>query len=513
MVEFFQQIFDGSDFPARWHCGRWSTAHGWLHIGSDLAIFAAYLAIPLILLRVLRARQRERKAFPEPFRRIGWLFVAFILFCGISHLNDALLFFHPHYRFAGLIKCVTAIVSWITVAALFSALPRIAELKTIDQLEEDVQHARAEALSEKQRSEEAESLMKLTVDASPTALLAVDEEGRILLDNPEARRLFGYGEGELIMRSIDELVPLSKERDHAALRQNFMRAPSARRVAGGRILRALRKDGSQFPAEIGLNPIDSKEGFHVLCAVMDRSEAVAYQERMREANAELQRSNVDLESFASAASHDLRAPLRAIQNAATWLEEDIPPDALNEDARESLRLLKSRAARMDMLLVGLLEYARAGQAKLRVEAFEAGAAVREVVLLLGETAQERVRVDGELPRLGGPKVLFEQVLSNLVTNALKHGGEVDDLRVTISSRTGEAFHWFEVTDNGPGIAAQYHERIFDLFQTLRPRDEVEGAGMGLALVKKVVEGVGGQVLVESSLGSGATFRFSWPRSE
>lgn len=507
MVQFFRQLVDGSDSPAR---AQWQAAHGWLHLGSDLAIFAAFLIISLLLLYVWRDHGGPRGRFPQALRRIFWLLIACFVLAGLTHLNQAIFFLQPATRFAGLTKLLTALVAWATILSLGPAIPRMLERKTVEQLEGEVESARADARAQRELSQEAQTLMQLTVDASPTALLAVDEGGRILLDNPEARRLFGYDAGELTMRSIDDLVPLSEGRDHAALRRDYMAAPSARRVAGGRILRAVRKDGSQFPAEIGLNPINSKEGRHVLCAVMDRTETVQHQERMRQANDELKRSNVDLESFASAASHDLRAPLRAIQNAATWLEEDIPPEALNADAHESLRLLRSRAQRMDMLLTGLLEYARAGQSKARSERFRVEALVRDVVLLLGDGAQERVQVQGALPEVEGAKVVFEQVLANLVSNALKHGAETADLRVTIGSRSEGAFHWFSVTDNGPGIAPEYHERIFELFQTLRPRDEVEGAGMGLALVKKVVEHAGGEVRVDSRLGAGATFSFSWP---
>lgn len=181
------------------------------------------------------------------------------------------------------------------------------------------------------------------------------------------------------------------------------------------------------------------------------------------------------------------------------------------EVQESLRLMKSRAGRMEGLLDALLEYSRATREEAPTENFDPAQIVENIVLLLGQQAERCVRIEGELPSLNTPRVPFQQVLFNLIWNALKHGSSTHGLSVIIRGGLNEvARAWFSVEDNGPGIDPQFHERIFDVFLTIKPRDEVEGAGMGLALVKRIVEAFGGKVSVTSALGRGATFHFDWP---
>ncbi len=505
------QLLDGSDFPARWHCGRWTSGHGFLHIVSDLAIFLAYLAIPLILVWALRAG-RKRALSPD-VKRLGFLFTGFILFCGFTHLNEAIIFYYPFYRFAGLVKALTALVSWGTVFALVPAIRRALHLRTEDEFQTEMSTALKRLRQQRDASKEAEELLQLSVDASPSGMLAVDHEGKIVLENAEAARLFGYGRGELLGRSVDTLIPDRFAAAHPGLRKTYTANPTARKMGGTQALAGKRKDGTTFPLEVGLNPIHAPKGQVILCAIVDRSLAVAHELALKMKTEQLERTNEELDGFASAASHDLKAPLRAIQNAATWLEEDLPPEAWDEESKENLRLLKSRAARMDTLLSALLQYARAGRTDLVPERFSAQASVDDIILLLGGDAQAIVQVEGTLPELFTPKVPFEQVLFNLISNALKHGRDCPGLQVVVSAADDKEAerYLFEVTDNGPGISEEFYERVFEVFRTLRPRDEVEGAGMGLALVKKIVEHQGGQVTLKSELGRGSVFSFSWPR--
>lgn len=234
----------------------------------------------------------------------------------------------------------------------------------------------------------------------------------------------------------------------------------------------------------------------------------AHEDELRE----LKQRNEDLEEFVSFAAHDLRAPLRAIKNAASWLEEDLDEECLRGDTKEHLHLLKGRATRMQTLLDALLGYARAGRAAYPSEHISTRAIVDEIVFLLGDRAPELVVVPGELPEMIGARVPLQQVLFNLIGNAIKHGGNDPTLRVVVTARQENEFQIFEVNDNGPGIASEFLDRIFDVFWTLRSRDEVDGAGLGLALVKKLVERHGGQITVQSNVSQGTTFRVSWPMS-
>ena len=248
----------------------------------------------------------------------------------------------------------------------------------------------------------------------------------------------------------------------------------------------------------------------------------------------LERSNRDLDQFAYVASHDLKAPLRGISNLSSWIEEDLAA-VMTPDARDQMALLRGRVHRMEALIDGVLQYSRAGRVRAPAERVDTRALAGEVVELLAPRPGARVEVAPGLPEVLAERVPLQQVLLNLVGNALKYAGR-EDARVRVSAEpaagpdggpwdagpagragaTGEqrvaapAWFRFTVADNGPGIAPQYHERVFGIFQTLQSRDRVEGTGIGLSVVKKIVEAQGGRAWVESAEGDGARFHFTWP---
>lgn len=230
------------------------------------------------------------------------------------------------------------------------------------------------------------------------------------------------------------------------------------------------------------------------------------------ASAALERSNRELNQFAYVASHDLKTPLRGIANLAQWIEEDLG-EAMTVGAREHVRVLLSRVRRMESLIDGILAYARAGRGEGQREELDVGQMVQEVRELLSPpTGFFTVTVTPNLPHVTAVRAPFQQIWMNLLGNAFKHARrEGAEIRIGAADRGAE---WeFSVADNGPGIAAQYHQRVFGIFQTLASRDKLEGTGIGLATVKKLVESEGGRVWVESQAGQGATFRFTWPKAQ
>jgi signal transduction histidine kinase len=224
--------------------------------------------------------------------------------------------------------------------------------------------------------------------------------------------------------------------------------------------------------------------------------------------ARLARSNQELDAFAYAASHDLRAPLRGIANLAQWIEEDLQ-GSLHDETREMLALMRNRMHRMEGLIDGILQYARAGRTHEPPVTVDVGDLVRDVVDLLSPAAAT-VIVDSDLPAVVTEKVPLQQVFQNLIGNAIKHPGPGVEIRITAEDE-GE-FWRFGVADNGPGIPAEFHDRIWAIFQTLEARDKVEGTGVGLSLVKKLVEVQGGEVALDSAPGEGARFTFTWRKS-
>jgi signal transduction histidine kinase len=230
------------------------------------------------------------------------------------------------------------------------------------------------------------------------------------------------------------------------------------------------------------------------------------------AMADLERRNEDLDQFAYVTSHDLKAPLRAIGNLTSWIEEDMPPDT-SADVKENLTLVRQRVARMEKLIEGILTYSRAGRgaAQATYAPQRIDATVEDARLLLG-LDEARVQVVGGALPSPGQRTEFSQVLANLISNADKHGGEGSRIFVEASCPS-EGELQISVRDEGPGIDPRFHKRIFEIFQTLSPTDQVEGAGIGLAIVKKLVTGTGGKVWVESQPGQGATFIFTWPTAD
>jgi signal transduction histidine kinase len=226
----------------------------------------------------------------------------------------------------------------------------------------------------------------------------------------------------------------------------------------------------------------------------------------------LELSNRELDQFAYVASHDLKAPLRGIANLSEWLEEELGT-SLTAQAREYVRLLHGRVHRMEALIDGILAYSRAGKARDAAVAVDTGALIKEVQELLAPAPNVQLEVPPGGPTVMAERVKLQQVFMNLIGNAIKFTSlSRKDPQIQVSWKDLGGAYEFAVSDNGPGIAPEYHERIWGIFQTLESRDKVEGTGIGLSVVRKIVETRGGQAWVESTAGQGATFRFTWPKS-
>jgi PAS domain S-box-containing protein len=243
--------------------------------------------------------------------------------------------------------------------------------------------------------------------------------------------------------------------------------------------------------------------------VLARRQVEEKAEELARLTRELEQSNRELDQFAYVASHDLKAPLRGIANLTQWIEEDLG-ERVTGESREHMELLKGRVHRMEALIDGILTYSRAGRVRERAEPIEPGALVREVVELLAPPEGVEVEVAGSFPPLVAERIPLQQVLMNLVGNAIKHSPRPGARVVVSAAPVADGFVQFDVRDNGPGIPAQYHDRIWEIFQTLAPRDKVEGTGIGLSVVRKLVDARGGRAWVDSADGQGATFHFTWP---
>jgi signal transduction histidine kinase len=223
----------------------------------------------------------------------------------------------------------------------------------------------------------------------------------------------------------------------------------------------------------------------------------------------LERSNRELREFAYVVSHDLKAPLRAVSQLAGWLSDDYG-EALGESGLEMIGMLQGRLDRMHGLIEGILEYSRLGRVREKESLVDFNKVVRDVTDLLAPPSNIEVTVENTLPTTNYERTRAEQLIQNLISNAIKFCDK-DKGCIRISSQEFDNNWQISVADNGPGIDPRYHAKIFQIFQTLSPRDSFESTGIGLTLVKKIVHMHGGEIWIESEEGSGAVFHFTIPK--
>lgn len=358
---------------------------------------------------------------------------------------------------------------------------------------------------------EVEEVFRLAVESAPNGMIIVDSAGRILLVNAQIEAMFRYDREALLGQPLEILVPERVRTAHEAFRAKYSRTPETRAMGANRELFGCRKDGSEFPLEIGLSPFTTSHGARVLATVVDIGPRKRSAERLRSYAKNLERSNADLEEFAYVASHDLKAPLRGISSVAHWLSEDFQ-SVVTPDQKENLDLMLERTERLNDLIDGILAYSRVGRQPLSLEPVDAHAVASQVLDDLVPSAGIDVRIEGALPSVVCDQTQLRQLFQNLIVNAVRHMGRPTG-EVVVSCERGEREWWFEVRDTGVGIPERHLERIFGLFQTLQPKDEIHTTGVGLSIVKRIVESAGGTIQARSSPGKGSSFRFSIPDSE
>ncbi len=376
-------------------------------------------------------------------------------------------------------------------------------------------------ITDRKQSEEMLRKQATLLDLANDAILVRDRDDRITYWNLGAQRLYGWTKKEAIGQYTHELLrtefpPNIEEIDEKFLHDGYWK---------GELL-DTKRDGTQIrvSSRWTLQTDDEGEPLATLEINSDITERKQAEEDLRsragelarlsavlaQTNIALEKRNQELDQFAYIVSHDLKAPLRAIANLATWIEEDIS-DQLTEETRHNMDLMRSRVHRMEALINGVLQYSRVGRIKASVELVDVEKLLAEIIDTLAPPPTFTIAVNPGMPTLRTERLPLQQVFANLISNAIKHNHQADG-KVTISVQDQGNFYAFAVADNGPGIAPEYHEKVFAIFETLQGRDTVENTGIGLTLVKKIVETQGGTVWVESQAGQGATFRFTWSKS-
>ena len=339
---------------------------------------------------------------------------------------------------------------------------------------------------------------------------SIDEQGVIKTFNPAAERIFDYAGNEIIGQNVNLLFskPGSEQGQYIDHFKHYLKKKKSAALGVTSEVTGLRKNGAAFPMDLAVVEMQGEEHRMFVAMMRDISARKLVEEQKARLMAELESANEELKDFAYVVSHDLKSPLRAIGALADWLSTDYA-DKFDDEGKEHMRLLVSRVHRMSNLIDGILQYSRVGRVKEALVELNIGDVVREVIDLLSPPANVTISVDTPLPSIIAEPTRIQQIFQNLLSNAVKYMDKPQgEIHIACSA---EGDQWkFSVSDNGPGIEPRHFEKIFQLFQTLAPRDRIESTGVGLALVKKIVEMYGGQIWIESTPGEGSTFYFTLP---
>jgi PAS domain S-box-containing protein len=347
------------------------------------------------------------------------------------------------------------------------------------------------------------------LEAAPDAMVVVNPGGEIVLLNLQAEKQFGYRRDELLGQNVTNIIP---DGFAARLIADDLRSAEdalAQQIGTGIELTGRRKDRGEFPIEIMLSPLESTEGTLVTAAIRDITERKRFESTLREKNIQLQTAVNELDAFSYSVSHDLRAPLRAIDGFSQILLKQYGP-ILSEEPREYLQLVRDNSRQMGHLVDDLLAFSRLGRTPLSKRQVPTETMVKQVLRDVGQQAEGRsVSVSvGHLPPVWGDGTLLKQVFMNLINNAFKYTRLRDDATVEIGSHNTDGEQVFFVRDNGAGFDMQYADKLFGVFQRLHRAEEFEGTGVGLAIVQRIIQRHGGRVWAEAAIDKGATFFFT-----
>ena len=396
-----------------------------------------------------------------------------------------------------------------------------AALRSRDVLEARVQERTAglETINEALRKEItarrlAEEKFREMIESAPDAIVMVDGRGRILHVNGETVKMFGYQREEILDQPVEFLLPARFRTSHVGHRDAYYERPQTRPMGVGPDLFGLRKDGNEFPIEIRLSPVKTEAEVLVISVIRDITERKQVEDTLRLQKKLLEEKIREMDDFLHVVSHDLKEPLRGIDAYAGFLLEDYS-ERLDGEGKRYLNALRASTLRMHQLIRDLLTLAsvsRKGPSRAEVDL---NAALEEVLRDLEFSIQQKraeVRIHSPLPSVYCDPTQIREVFKNLLSNAIKFNEAAPPV-VEISAWEEEKFYGISIKDNGIGIDARYTDQIFRLFERLHRQEEFEGTGAGLAICKKMIEGNGGKIWVESELKKGSAFLFTLPKKE
>jgi len=346
---------------------------------------------------------------------------------------------------------------------------------------------------------------RIIFENSAVAITVADEQEQLISWNNFTEELLGWNDEDLSMMPIQSLYPSGEWKRIRAydIRQKGMQHHLETRM--------LQKNGGVIDVDISLSILRSPEGkttgsIGVIRDITERKLAELEQAKLLK---EVANINQELNDFASIVSHDLKAPLRGIKTLASWISTDYA-NKLDADGKEQLSLLSGRVDWMHQLIAGVLEYSRVGCIKEEQFLVNLNELVPKIIDMVAPPKNIVITIENQLPTIKCGPTRITQVFQNLLSNAVKYMDKPNG-QIKVGCVEDDSFWKFSVTDNGPGIEEKHFEKIFQIFQTLLTRDKSESTGVGLTIVKKIVELYGGRIWVESKVGKGSTFYFTLPK--
>jgi PAS domain S-box-containing protein len=509
VIDFFSKLFSSNGFPARWYCGNWTDFHGWLYIFSDLAIWGAYFAIPLLLFYFITRKRHI------PFQPVLWLFIAFILSCGTTHLVDAMTFWFPLYRLNALISMITAVISWTTVIALIRILPQALNLKTPEELEEIIEEKTAELGIINQKLAESERLFRTLVNNNPDLITCISKDLTYKFINDSTLALRGLSASDYLGKtpyqmgypkeSIDFLV----KHIHQAIET---------------------KEKITYPVEINIPPPVNEKRYYeiVIVPIKDenqeqiedlltvtrditpqKQEEFAKQERIKALqilSKGLAQRNQQLEDFTHIVSHNLRTPISNLRGLIYLLEET----ADEEEKNLYFEKIKQVSNTFQATIEDLTEVVRIQQTidEVKVENIRFDTVLSRLLQTFSpqilECEAQITSYFNDCSSITYSKVYLESILFNLLSNALKYRSPDRKPQIHLETKLKDDTIILTCQDNGLGLdMKRYGKYLFGMNKTFHQNKDARG--VGLFITKNQIEAFGGSISAESEPDKGMKF--------
>ncbi|WP_221393801.1 ATP-binding protein [Dyadobacter sp. NIV53] len=494
VTDFFGHILNTNDWPPRWYCGNWTDFHGWLYILSDIGIWAAYFAIPFLLLKLIRKRK------DIPFHRVFLLFIAFILLCGLTHLMDAIIFWWPAYRLSALIRLATAIVSVFTVYALYKILPLVFTLRSVGELEAEIQKRR------------------ILEDKLAASEFLLSEAGRISrvggweTDLVTGKRTWSNTVFDILGLPYD--FPINGYNVTEQFQQPY-------RDLINEVMQDAVTNGTDWDKELILvtaqsdiiwvrstgRPVYDADGriIKLRGTFMDIDRYKITEIALNKSLELTSQNNRQLKSFTHILSHNIRNHASNLALISSLIDKD----RLEPDNAELFEKIENISIGLNETLEDLSEAIKIKESIVNSEINDFTAIAEKVLDIFAsdlEVNKVRTEIAFETLHVRFPRIYLESILTNLVSNAIKYRDPEKDAFVILKTyKDNNQKTVLECCDNGLGLDLVLHgKKLFGLYKTFHDRSDAHG--VGLFLVKTQIESQGGQIEVESTPGTGSVFK-------